>query len=177
MPDSTAAAVTDPGVARVNALATADFRTEFAQCLNIDRWVEALLNERPFSDRTALLDAVDAHARSITDDEVASALARHPRIGDRASGNSTESQWSRGEQSGFAEGATDVQSAFHEGQVEYEKRFGQIYLVCASGRSSEELLADLQSRLDNDPATESRVVADELRKIALLRVGKVLDNT
>ncbi|WP_046469061.1 2-oxo-4-hydroxy-4-carboxy-5-ureidoimidazoline decarboxylase [Allosalinactinospora lopnorensis] len=176
MPDSVAGdAVSDPGLKRVNTLAPEEFRAEFARCLDIDRWVEALLNKRPFASRAALLDSADAHARLITDDEVASALARHPRIGERASGRSAEAKWSRGEQSAFAEGEAGVQQAFRTRQAEYERRFGQIYLVCASGRSSEELLADIEARMDNDPAAEARVAATELRKISQLRIGKVLD--
>ncbi|MGI5118442.1 2-oxo-4-hydroxy-4-carboxy-5-ureidoimidazoline decarboxylase [Marinactinospora thermotolerans] len=174
MPESTDTGV-DSGLSRVNALSAEEFQTEFARCLDIDRWVTALERERPFNDRTALFAAADAHARTITDDEVAKALARHPRIGERATGRDTESAWSRGEQAGVDTGRSDVRDAFQAANAEYERRFGQIYLVCASGRSGEELLADLTDRLGNDPATEARVVADELRKIALVRVEKVLD--
>ncbi|GAA3755440.1 2-oxo-4-hydroxy-4-carboxy-5-ureidoimidazoline decarboxylase [Spinactinospora alkalitolerans] len=176
MSDSTrAGAVTDSGLARINALDAEAFRTEFTQCLDIDRWVNALESGRPFGTRRELLDAADARAREITDAEVAEALARHPRIGERARGRGTEAAWSRGEQAGMDSAQDEVQEAMRAGNAEYERRFGQIYLVCASGRSSEELLADLRGRLDNDPGTEARIVAEELRKIALLRVGKVLD--
>lgn len=162
----------DPAIARVNALTAEEFRTEFAQCLDIPRWVEELERARPFRDRESLTAAADARAAAITDDEVAGALARHPRIGERADGKDTESAWSRGEQSGVSDTA---QGRFQAANAAYEERFGHIYLVCASGRSGEELLADLDGRLGNDPATESRVVAGELRKIALLRVAKLLE--
>ncbi|MFC4560879.1 2-oxo-4-hydroxy-4-carboxy-5-ureidoimidazoline decarboxylase [Nocardiopsis mangrovi] len=176
MPDSTApAGVADPGVRRVNGLSDARFRTELAQCLDVDRWVNALLRERPFADRAALVAAADAHARAITDDEAAAALARHPRIGERAPGADTAAGWSRAEQSGFARDEPAVREAFAAGQAEYERRFGRIYLVCASGLSGAELLDGLRERMGNSPAAEARVVADELRKIALLRVGKVAD--
>lgn len=170
----------DPGLARVNDLPPEAFRATFAQCLNIDRWVEALLTERPYADRSTLLDAADRHARGVTDDEVDAALARHPRIGERASGSDRESAWSRGEQSRFgSSGGSNAsgEDEFHRAQAAYEAQFGRIYLVCASGRTRDDLLGDLRSRLDNDPATERRVVADELRKIALLRIGKALDST
>lgn len=173
----------DPGLDRVNGLPPEKFRATFAQCLNIGRWVESMLDERPFPDRSALLAAADRHARTITADELASALARHPRIGERASGADRESAWSRGEQAQFGAtsgseepvpGATD---AFQVAQVAYEARFGHIYLVCATGRTRDEILADIRARLSNDTASEQRVVIDELRKIALLRIGKALDNT
>jgi 2-oxo-4-hydroxy-4-carboxy-5-ureidoimidazoline decarboxylase len=172
---ATGPAPADPGVRRVNALSDDGFRAEFARCLDVDRWVEALLAARPFADRAALLAAADEHARALTAAEVDAALARHPRIGERPAGGGTESAWSRGEQAAFAGGTADVQRAFAEGQAAYERRFGRIYLVCASGRTDRELLADLRQRMDNDPDTEARVVAAELRRIALLRTGKVLD--
>lgn len=170
----------DPGLTRLNALTAEDLRTELAQCLDIDRWVQALASEAPFSDRDALLDHADTHARAITGEEVAGALARHPRIGENAKGKDTEANWSRGEQSAFASGADDatakVQRVFAFAQEEYEDRFGQIYLVCASGRGPRDLLADLVERLYNDRDTELAVVGDELRKIAGLRLVKLLES-
>ncbi|MFD6950575.1 OHCU decarboxylase [Nocardiopsis sp. TSRI0078] len=170
----------DPGLDRLNKLPEEELRARLAQCLNVDRWVGALVAEAPFPDRAALLASADRHARSITADEAATALARHPRIGEKASGGDTESAWSRGEQSVFASAGDDasarVQRIFAHAQREYEDRFGQIYLVCASGRSSRELLADLVDRLSNDRGTELRVVGDELRKIAGLRLVKLLED-
>lgn len=169
----------DPGLARLNALSRQELRTELAQCLNVDRWVEAVASEAPYADRRNLLSVADTHARGITPAEVATALARHPRIGEKAKGKDTESAWSRGEQSAFAADTDDasarVQRIFTFAQGEYEGRFGQIYLVCASGRSSRELLADLVGRLDNDPETELTVVGEELRRISGLRLVKLLE--
>ncbi|SIO91106.1 2-oxo-4-hydroxy-4-carboxy-5-ureidoimidazoline decarboxylase [Nocardiopsis sp. JB363] len=177
-PDTSGAAP-EPGLAHLNRLSKEDLRTELAQCLDIDRWVEAVAAEAPFTDRTTLLAHADEHARAITSAEVATALARHPRIGEKASGENTEAAWSRGEQSAFAadidDASTRVQRIFTHAQGEYEGRFGQIYLVCASGRSSRELLMDLVTRLDNDPESELVVVGDELRKIAGLRLVKLLE--
>jgi 2-oxo-4-hydroxy-4-carboxy-5-ureidoimidazoline decarboxylase len=182
MPETTASPpghASDTGLARLNALSPAELRTELAQCLDIERWVEAVASAAPYADRRDLLAHADEHARAVSTDEVASALARHPRIGDRAEGESTEAAWSRGEQSAFAADTDDasvrVQRIFEFAQREYEDRFGQIYLVCASGRTSRELLADLVGRLDNDQETELSVVGNELRKIAGLRLEKLLD--
>lgn len=170
----------DPGLTRLNALTAEDLRTELAQCLDIDRWVRALASEAPFPDRDTLLKHADTHARTITGEEVAGALARHPRIGEKAKGKNTEAGWSRGEQSAFAAGTDDatakVQRVFAFAQEEYEDRFGQIYLVCASGRGPRDLLTDLVERLYNDRDTELAVVGDELRKIAGLRLVKLLES-
>ncbi|MFW5419575.1 2-oxo-4-hydroxy-4-carboxy-5-ureidoimidazoline decarboxylase [Nocardiopsis sp. CNT-189] len=166
-----------PGLARINALTSDDFRAEFAQCLNVDRWTAALDAERPFASREALLAAADAHAAQMSDGEVDTAISRHPRIGEKASGSDTESRWSRGEQSAVTAGGDAAAQAFAEANAAYEARFGHIYLVCASGRSPEELLTDLKERMGNSAEQEKRVVAGEFRKIALLRVEKVLDNS
>ena len=100
-------------------------------------------------------------------------LAAHPRIGEKAAGNGAEAAWSREEQSAVEQDAA-VQQALAEGNRAYEQRFDRVFLICATGRSGEEVLADLRSRLGNDEATEAAVVADELRKIALLRLRRVV---
>lgn len=168
-----------PGLARLNALSGQELSTELAQCLNIDRWVAAVASEAPFADRETLLACADRHARGVTADEVTTALERHPRIGEKAQGHDTESAWSRGEQSAFTADTDDasarIQRIFTFAQGEYEARFGQIYLVCASGRTSRELLSDLVGRLDNDRDTELAVVGEELRKISGLRLVKLLE--
>jgi 2-oxo-4-hydroxy-4-carboxy-5-ureidoimidazoline decarboxylase len=182
MPETTpnrSGEIPDPGLARLNTLPEEELRAELAQCLNIDRWVEAVASEAPYADQESLLARADSHARGVTSAEVATALARHPRIGEKARGQDTESAWSRGEQSAFAADTDDasarVQRIFTFAQGEYEKRFGQIYLVCASGRSSRDLLTDLVARLDNDRDTELVVVGEELRKISGLRLVKLLE--
>ncbi|MGZ4484418.1 MAG: 2-oxo-4-hydroxy-4-carboxy-5-ureidoimidazoline decarboxylase, partial [Nocardioidaceae bacterium] len=113
-------------------------------------------------------------ARALPWDQVVLALAAHPRIGDRVEGVSAEASASRREQSSMTDADAGLRAELAEGNRAYEDRFGRVYLVCASGRSGAELLADLRRRLGNDDATEAAVVADELRKIALLRLGKVV---
>ncbi|WP_285757882.1 2-oxo-4-hydroxy-4-carboxy-5-ureidoimidazoline decarboxylase [Nocardiopsis ansamitocini] len=164
----------DHAVERLNALDPQEFHAVFAACLDIDRWVRALEAERPFASADALVSAADRHAAAITPEEVGTAIARHPRIGEKAAGSDTESAWSRAEQAGVSLADARTAASLSRGNTDYEERFGHIYLVCANGRSGDELLADLNSRLSNDPAAETRVVAEEFRKIALVRVRKLL---
>ncbi|RCV52730.1 2-oxo-4-hydroxy-4-carboxy-5-ureidoimidazoline decarboxylase [Marinitenerispora sediminis] len=175
MPESSAASAADPGLAGVNALPVERCRAEFARCLDVGAWVEALARGRPYASRAELLAAAGEYAAAVSGTEIADALARHPRIGERAEGEHTEARWSRDEQSGLEGADDDLRAALRDGNAEYERRFGHIYLVCASGRSAAELLADLRARLDNDPATELRVAGRELRAIALVRLAKLLD--
>ena len=101
-------------------------------------------------------------------------MAQHPRIGERAQGGSAEADLSRSEQAGLRLG-DDVQRRLVEGNQAYERRFGRVFLIRAAGRSSAEILDQLQVRLDNDLDTEDAVVADQLRQIALVRLAGVVD--
>jgi 2-oxo-4-hydroxy-4-carboxy-5-ureidoimidazoline decarboxylase len=158
------------GTEWINSLPTPELLQRLRACLDVPRWVNAVADRRPFADAAALYDAADTAARDLTDDEIHTALAAHPRIGERPAGS-----WSRAEQSGVDAADAELTLALREGNEEYERRFGHIYLVCASGRSGVELLGILRSRLDNHPDTELRVVAEELRKIARLRLRRLIE--
>ena len=98
-----------------------------------------------------------------------------PRIGERAEGDG--GAWSRREQSGVSGAEASTLQALADGNRAYEAKFGQVYLVCASGRSAEELLAVLQQRLRNDPETERAVVRRELGLINRIRLGRLVEDT
>ncbi|UUZ59851.1 2-oxo-4-hydroxy-4-carboxy-5-ureidoimidazoline decarboxylase [Nocardioides sp. B-3] len=107
--------------------------------------------------------------------DVDRALAAHPRIGERAEGAGTEASRSRAEQADVSRD-TDTEQALAEGNRAYEDRFGRVFLICATGLSGAEIPASLRARLGHDDAIEQAVVTEELRKIALLRLRKVLDS-
>lgn len=149
-------------------------RPLLAACCDVPRWVDHVLAGRPYADASALTRAADGGVRELDDGEVDQALAAHPRIGDRASGNGREAAWSRNEQAGVGDDA-EVRAALAEGNRSYEERFGRVFLICASGLSAAQMLAALHGRLTNDPVAEIAVVRDELRKIAVLRLAKVVE--
>lgn len=103
-------------------------------------------------------------------------LAGHPRIGQKASGNDLASRWSRGEQSKAATPDEAVKAELAARQAEYEEKFGFIFLICASGRSSGEILAALNERMEQAPERELQTVAEELAKIIHLRLEKLLES-
>lgn len=156
-----------------NTAPTDVLRPALQACCDVPAWVEAVLTARPYDDQAAVLRTADEAARRFTGADVERALAAHPRIGERAEGEHAEAAWSRREQAGVSTDDTTAQ-ALAEGNRTYEERFGRVFLICASGLSADQVLASLRERLDNDPATEAAVVADELRKIALLRLERVL---
>jgi OHCU decarboxylase len=150
-----------------------ELRPLLAACCDVPRWVDRVLSHRPYADLAALTKVADEAARSLSDAEVAQALAAHPRIGDRADGESTEAAWSRKEQSGVGDDPA-VREALAAGNRAYEERFNRVFLICATGLSADQMLAALRQRLTNDAATEADVVREELRKIALLRLAKAI---
>lgn len=133
-------------------------------------WLAALVADRPYRSLAATQARSDEILAGLDWPEVEQALAAHPRIGERPSGAGTEAAWSRTEQSG----ATGSTAELRAGNVAYEQRFGQVFLICATGLTAEQILAALRARLGNDPGTERGVVRDELTKIVRLRLAKTL---
>ncbi len=160
----------------LNTTAGERLRPELLACCDVPAWAEAVLAGRPYADHDALAAVADKAARAFTRPDVDRALAAHPRIGERARGQGAEAAWSRGEQSGVSRDQA-TQAALLEGNRAYEERFGRVFLICATGLSGEQVLASLRERLGHDGATEEAVVAEELRKIALLRLAKLVEAT
>lgn len=102
------------------------------------------------------------------------ALAAHPRIGDRPDAAGRDARWSRTEQTGTAGAGEEVRRALAEGNLAYERRFGHVFLIRATGRSAREMLAELRVRLRNDAGTERAVVRAELAAIVDLRLVKLV---
>ena len=148
-------------------------RPALAACCDVPRWVDGILAKRPYGDLAALTAVADQLLRELDDNEVDRALQAHPRIGDRPQGASTEAAWSRSEQSGVDD-EPGIRRELAEGNRQYEERFGRVFLICATGRSAQDMLTSLRDRLTHDDATEATVVHEELRKIALLRLSKVV---
>lgn len=144
-------------------------------CADVPTWVEGLVAARPFADRTALLDRANRDAMAWTRDDVDRALARHPRIGDRPTGDGAEAQASRREQAAAQQSDADVLDAIRSGNADYERRFDRVFLIRAAGRDAPEILAELRRRLGNDDESEAIEVSDQLRQIALLRLGAAID--
>jgi 2-oxo-4-hydroxy-4-carboxy-5-ureidoimidazoline decarboxylase len=155
---------------------TAELRARLLALTESPVWADALLAGRPYADGESLLSTSDALVTALSEKEVDAALAGHPRIGERAGQNLAADQASRSarEQSGMSSADDAVKRAMVEGNAAYEERFGRIYLVAAAGRSADELLAILRSRLGNDPATELDVVREQLARITRLRLTDLL---
>lgn len=159
--------------------ALAEFNTESAEqveatllaCCSSRQWVQQVAAGRPYHSPAALYAAADAALGSLDESELDAALAGHPRIGERGGGHSRSS---RREQAAVAQASDATLAALAEGNRAYEQKFGHVYLVCADGRSGEELLAVLRKRLGNDPATERANARAELSKINRIRLRRLI---
>jgi allantoicase len=129
-------------------------------------WVRRMMDARPLSNAFTAADEIWA---SLGRDHYLEAFAAHPRIGETKGGT-----WSSQEQSGTSAATDETMTAIASANREYEKRFGHIYIVCATGRSGDEMLAMAWQRLNNDPETELQVAAEEQRKIMQLRLWKLV---
>ena len=155
-----------------------ELRVRLHSCCAAEAWVEPIVMGRPYRSEAALYAASDRATAELDPGGLAQALAGHPRIGDAApahGGDGRSAAWSRGEQAGVATADADLLGELAATNAAYERRFGHVYLVCASGRGAAELLAVCRARLDNDPETERGVVLGELAKINRLRLGKLLE--
>lgn len=145
-------------------------------CADIDRWIQGVVDHRPYPAVDDLLAQAEREANPFTAGEVDAALAHHPRIGERAEGQSAEAELSRGEQSAVDSGSATTRRIL-EGNKEYEEKFGRVFLIRAAGRSAEDILAELERRQENSPEAESLEVAVQLREIALLRLSGLFGPT
>jgi 2-oxo-4-hydroxy-4-carboxy-5-ureidoimidazoline decarboxylase len=157
-------------IALFDALPADDAAELMRPCCASRRWITEVVSGRPYGSLRRLSSASDDVLADLSWADVAEALNAHPRIGDRLAGAERESAWSRQEQSGAADPA--AADELIAGNLAYEQRFGQVFLICATGRSATEILAALRARLDNPTEVERQVIRTELREIVRLRLIK-----
>jgi 2-oxo-4-hydroxy-4-carboxy-5-ureidoimidazoline decarboxylase len=145
-------------------------------CCGAKRWASAMVDQRPFASIVDLSEAADRNWSQMRETDWLEAFACHPRIGERkvTHVSAQSAAWSRQEQSAAASATEPVLSAMAEGNARYEERFGFTYIVCATGKSAEEMLGLLQRRLGNDRAAELREAAEQQQQILQIRLGKWL---
>ena len=163
-----------------HAVLNAQTREEAAalllSCCGSTRWVEKMLERRPFASLEALHAAADDAWARMTRVDHLEAFGRHPRIGETrpaGGGPETTAKWSREEQSRASVADADTQRALRAANAAYEERFGFVFLVCATGKTAQEILRNLESRMHAHPEAELRVAAAEQAKITHLRLDKL----
>jgi 2-oxo-4-hydroxy-4-carboxy-5-ureidoimidazoline decarboxylase len=162
---------------RWNNLPAGDAAQAVLDCCGSTTWARQLAARRPFADESSLMAASDEIWNGLQPSDWDEAFSRHPRIGEQkatASASAQAAAWSSQEQQQAASDSEEIQAALARTSREYEARFGRIFIVCATGKSANEMLEILRRRMHNDSVTELRVSAEEQRKITNLRLRKWL---
>lgn len=166
-------------LAQFNALADRDAKRLMRSCCGSSRWVGGVLSGRPYDGLDGLLAAAETAWREAGPADWEEAFAHHPRIGEslaEAPVSETARAWSAGEQGALDRGTAGVRTDLANGNKEYERKFGRIFIVCASGKGPDELLKNLGARLSNAPDEELRIAVAEQGKITLLRLRKLFSD-
>lgn len=164
---------------RINRLSPQVAEAEFLKCCGSAAWAKGMSDARPFSSSDELTSKADEIWWNLDEEGWLEAFRAHPKIGEKkaAATQSAEAEaWSANEQSESQKAAAGTRAALADGNREYEQQFGFIFIICATEKSAEEILAALNDRLNNDPETELRVAAGEQRKITQLRLQKLMEN-
>ena len=170
------------GLQRLNSLPAAEAEAELLACCGATGWARRMAARRPFGSVAELLGAAEEIWRSLGRRDWLEAFSHHPQIGEKAAERQIKSEaaqqissrWSAEEQSGTQRNSADVMARLAEGNRAYRKRFGYIFIVCATAKSAEEVLAILERRLQNDASAELPIAANEQLRITRLRLEKLL---
>ena len=171
---------TSAAVAAFDVLPELEAAALLETCCGSTVWVQGMIVRRPFGTLHVMQQVADDLWWSLAPDDWREAFDHHPRIGEQAATAPQSAQaraMSSDEQRGVSLAGADLRQALADGNREYERRFGHIYLVSAAGKSADELLAILRSRLTNDPATELQTAAAEQAKITRLRLEAMFGGT
>jgi len=136
-----------------------------------------MLAMRPFLDLEYVLEAADKVWTGLEREDWLEAFRHHPAIGEKqakANQSAAARRLSAGEQSTAQKARPEELEALAAANREYQAKFGHVFLICATGKSSGEILKNLRERMSNDPEAELRVAAEEQRKITRLRLEKLL---
>ncbi len=160
----------------INRWHESEARAVFLGCCGAPGWADTMTARRPFHREAELFAAAEQVWRALPPAEWLAAFAAHPRIGDLDALRRRYPQADGGpaaEQARVRVAGNEVLQALADGNRRYEARFGYIFIVCATGKTADEMLALLRERLANDPDTELRIAAGEQEKITRLRLEKL----
>ena len=165
------------GLRRLNFLQPKEAEPEFLKCCGSTKWAQQMSQSLPFRHENELLSTAAKVWWGLDSEDWLEAFRSHPKIGERkpaAETSATSLSWSSKEQAGVSDASSDTKELLAELNQRYEEKFGFIYIVCATGKTSEQLLTILKQRLANDSETELQNAASEQAKITELRLQKLL---
>ena len=152
----------------LNASSAEEAQRELMRCCGSTRWAVAMSARRPFQSVAALQESARDVWWSLEGADWLEAFSHHPRIGERAAG------WAHQEQAGTRGASDETLDAIVKGNREYERKFGHVFLISATGKTADQMLGELRRRLANEPGPELRIAAGEQEKITRLRLEKLI---
>ncbi|MFF4312743.1 2-oxo-4-hydroxy-4-carboxy-5-ureidoimidazoline decarboxylase [Streptomyces sp. 900105755] len=162
---------TPPGLARFNDLEEPAALAALHEACAATAWARRLLAARPYATPEALYSASDAATAELGEGDLAEAMAGHPPIGRPRPGDPTSAR----EQSGMAGAADGLKAEMLELNLAYQERFGHVFLICATGRTGEEMRDAVKERIGNPPEREREIVRTELGKINRIRLARLVE--
>jgi 2-oxo-4-hydroxy-4-carboxy-5-ureidoimidazoline decarboxylase len=162
---------TPPGLTRFNALEEhAAFAALHEACAST-AWAKRLLVARPYPTVDTLYTASDAAMAELTTADLEEAMAGHPPIGRPKEGDPTSAR----EQRGMSGASEDLKTEMLELNLAYQDRFGHVFLICATGRTGEQMRDAVKERIGNSPEQEREIVRTELGKINRIRLARLVE--
>ncbi|MGW1626451.1 2-oxo-4-hydroxy-4-carboxy-5-ureidoimidazoline decarboxylase [Streptomyces sp. NPDC002172] len=162
---------TPPGLARFNDLEEHAALAALHEACASTAWARRLLAARPYATPEALYSASDAAMAELGEADLAQAMAGHPPIGRPKPGDPTSAR----EQSGMAGAADGLKAEMLELNLAYQERFGHVFLICATGRTGEEMRDAAKERIGNPPEREREIVRTELGRINRIRLARIVE--
>ena len=165
-------------LSKLNSLDEDQAKATFSQCCSATRWVGMMVRSLPYDNTDSVVEHARYYWRQMGREDYQEAFDGHPKIGDPASLKEkyrNTHHLASSEQSSVEVASDRVLEELADLNNQYEKRFGFIFIVCASGKSAEEMLSLIRQRIQNEPDTEIRIPASEQDKITILRIRKLLE--
>jgi OHCU decarboxylase len=166
------------GIDEFNDLPREAAEGELMKCCGSTRWARAVAGARPFAEMDELLETADGVWWALDSADWLEAFGHHPQIGEKKSERpqgAEASRWSEEEQSGTRSADAETITALAAANRDYFQKYGYIFIVCATGKTSAEMLALLNERMTHVPDAELRTAAEEQRRITHLRLRKILE--
>lgn len=164
-------------IGQLNNLGSDALFEELFKCCGSTKWAKTLCAEKPFAGIDDLMEKSDRIWSECSEKDGLEAFTHHPKIGDLKSLEkkfAATKEWAGGEQAGVNSAGNETLIALADGNEAYEKKFGYIFIVCATGKTADEMLNLLSKRLTNEPSTELKTAMHEQNKITYLRMKKLL---
>ncbi|QMW05633.1 2-oxo-4-hydroxy-4-carboxy-5-ureidoimidazoline decarboxylase [Spirosoma foliorum] len=161
----------------LNQLPASDLKTALSTCCGSTTWVDEMAKIFPVESKESLFEQAEVIWFGLTENDWREAFTHHPKIGDIESLRkkfASTAAWAEGEQAGVSTASLSVLEMLSEGNQLYEEKFGYIFIVCATGKSAEEMLEILEVRLLNSPEEELQIAMQEQNKITKIRLEKLL---